>query len=560
MAKSKEKPGDTSSLQVERHVQTRESLTKIIKEKTSENLRQLRIDINASTLGARSGNDIPSLRQKRFEEIVEAKLFKQQKALLEGLNDMFASYDNKEDYAKFLDRVKAFMQKGEKNMNRLIQAFTYAIKCLAGYNGKIEVGDYAYFYTLLDNVSTLYDKNVKIGDILVAIKKDDLSKKDWDVICRNIRSKALKRTVQSAKDSIILSTSAFLVQLMNSHQRTQMLLEFRKRYGNKEAIKLVDQMVQTGAINLKQHTFVMSKITGSEYIRTQAEEKLIMERRRQAEMLTRHIRRNLYKPLAINGAERVLNRKSIGSLILTGIGVVGMITNYMAGLSTGKGVGKYFKGLKNPYFLISMGMTGLGVHALTGSLHPGKSVGALDKIVKKQRRIDNPFGAGDTAEQQDTQMKVLSGICANHKSMEAFLLDKETKGFDDIWGFYSKSQFNRKRLKSKMLTTAQRAKIKGEKRKGLYDEFLDYVEKERGNKRGAIRLKETKRLYGKAAVERMIFDITVSAYTLGIHTTAGFYRKTTGENVKYSDLFLYRQGLKSRPQAMLPKQKPKKQT
>jgi len=551
-----EKSKNMSDRRVEDHVNTRGSLEKAVKEKAHDALRQLKININQMTLGARSkGGDIPSLRQKRFEDMVEQKIGKQQEALLKKLDDMFATYDGKEDYSKFLERVKSVVDNGVKDINRLVQAITYAVKCLAGYNGEIEVADYAYFYTLLDNISILYGKNVKIGEIFVHIQNDNLAGKDWDIICDNIKSNSLRKVVAMSADSLKLSTGAFLVQLMNPHQRTQMLLEFNKRYGKKQAIKLADQMVQTNAISLKQHEFVMGKINGMKYTRTQVQENLIRKKRRQAEMLTHNIDKNLYRSLAINGAERIFNRKSMGSLLLTGIGAVGMITNYMAGLNTGKGIGKYFKGLKNPYFLFSMGVAGYGTHLLTGSMHPGKSVGLFNELIPKPKQLENPFGVSDIASKQDYQMKILANICANHKVVENWLL--YGNGFDDLHGFYAKKQFDRKKIKSKMLTTQQRTNMKNGKKKGLYDEFLEYVEKEAGNKKGAVALKEAKRLYGKGYVERLIFNLTVSSHTLGILTTADFKRKSTPENIKYYDVFLYRQGVKPRPVAMRKKTKSK---
>lgn len=553
MSGPKKRQPETSK-RVERHIVTRDVLKRQAMKHTKESLRHLKIKMNPMTLGARDeGGDIPSLRQKRFEEIVEKKLKKHQKTLLEKLDDMFATYDNREDYAKFLERVRLIVEEGKENITRLQQAILYSVRALAGYNGKIEVGDYAYLYTLLDNISNLYSKNVKIGEVLAHIQKDTLSKKDWDVLCKNIKAKTLKRTTNSAKDELRLSTSAFLVQLMNPHQKTQLILEFNNRYGEKHVSELADQMVNSGAISLKQHEVVMTKIIGAQYIRTREEEKHIRERRRQAEMLTRNIRRNLKRPLAINAAERLLNRKSLGSFLVTGIGIMGMITNYAGGLSTGKGIGKYFKGLKSPYFLLSTAVTAGGYHMLTGSMHPGKSVGALDKLIGKPRRLDNPFGTTGVAEQQDAQMKFLANICGNHRVIEDYLL--RNKGFDDVWSFYSKKQFDRTKLKSNMLTTKQRTDLKGAKKKRLYDEFIEHVEK-RGNRQGAIRLKEAKRLYGTSAVERIIFNTTVAAHTLGINTTAGFYRKSTQRNIKYNDVFLYRQGVKPQPQAM--RAKPKK--
>ena len=551
----KKKPGRLSDKAVETHVLTRDRILAERRAKRKELLRDIKINMNRMTLGARDkGGDISSLRQKRFEDLIDKKLAEQQKATLDKITDMFATYDSREDYAKFLQRVKDFVDRSDKDLVRLQQAILYTMRCVAGYDGKIEVGDYAYFYSILDNISALYGKNVKIGETIVRIQKDNIVEKDWDVICRNIKSKKLTRTATSAKDELRLSTSAFLIQLMNPHQKTQLILEFYKRYGASHATELAEQMVETGAISLKQHEVVMTKITGAKYVRTAQEEKFIRERRHQAQMFTKRIRENLQRPLAINAAERLLNRKSIGSLVVTGIGVLGMITNYMAGLNTGKGIGKYFKGLKSPYFLLSMGVTAGGYHMLTGSMHPGKSVGALDKLIGKPRRLDNPFGTTGIAEKQDAQMKYLAQVCADHQVWEDWLL--RNKGFDDIWGFYSKKRFDRTKLKSQLLTTKQRAAIKGAKRKGLYEEFLEYVEKERGNKRGAARLREAKRLYGKATVERMLFDTTIAAHTLGINSTAGFYRKSTQQNVKYNDVFLYRQGIKPRPQAM--RMKPKK--
>lgn len=540
----------------ERHVETLKQIGQAIKKHTKESLRKLKIEMNQMTLGARDkGGDRPSLRQQRFEEIVGEKLKKQQKGFLEKLNDMFASYDNKEDYARFLERVKKETERTKKDMTRYQQAVLYSVRCLAGYNGKIEVGDYAYFYTLLENISDLYGKNVKIGEVFAHIKKDTLKKADWDVLCKNIKTTKMK--LSNSATELKLSTSAFFIKMMKPHQRMQLLREFNDRYKSPEAKKLADQMVQTNVISLKQHDVFMTEITGSSYVRSKKEEKLIRERRRQASMLTQEVRKNLKNPMAINAAERIINRKSIGSAIITGIGVLGMFTNYMAGISSGKGIGRFFKGLKSPYFLLSAGVTAGGVHAFTGSLHPGKGVGALDKLISKPRRLDNPFGASEKAEKQDAHMKRLAAICADHSVMEDWLL--QNKGFDDLWGFYSKKRFDSTKLKSKMLTKKQREKIKKAPKKGLYEELLDYVEHTRGNKRGATRLREAKRLYGKAAVENMIFESTVSAYSLGINTTAAFHRKTTKRNVKYHDLFLYRQGVKPRPMAMRaqPKRKPK---
>ncbi len=547
--------GNVSEKYQKRHLETGKQVKEAIKEHTKESLRKLKIEMNKMTLGARDkGGDRPSLRQKRFEEIVEKKLKKQQEGVLEKLHDMFASYDNKEDYARFLERVKTETEQAKENITRYQQAVLYAVRCLAGYNGKIEVGDYAYFYTLLDNISNLYSKNIKIGEIFAHIQKDTLRKEDWDVLCKNIKSAKMK--ISTSATQLKLSASAFFVRMMNPHQRMQLLREFNDRYGSNESGKLADQMVQANVISLKQHEVFMTEVTGSNYVRSKKEEKLIRERRRQSRILTEEIRKNLQNPLAINAAERILNRKSIGAAIVTGIGALGMFTNYMAGISDGKGIGRYFNGLKSPYFLLSAGVAAGGYHAFSGSLHPGKGVGVFDKFISKPRRLDNPFGTSEKAEKQDDHMKRLASNCADHTVIEDWLLNN--KGFDDLWGFYSKKRFDRTKLKSEMLTTKQREKIKNDPQKGLYEELLEYVERTRGNKRGATRLREAKRLYGKAAVEQMIFDSTLAAYSLGINTTAAFYRKTTKRNVKYHDLFLYRQGVRSKPTAM--RAKPKKKS
>ena len=546
--KQKQQQEQYSEEVLESHVETRDQIIKERKQKRKELLREIKEKMNRMTLGARDeGGDRPSVRQKRFEEMVSKKLAENQKPVIDQLNDMFASYDSRENYDKFLKRVQEVVEKSDKDLTRLQQAILYAVRCLAGYDGKIDTKDYAYFYTLLDNISELYSKNIKIGEIFANIQNDTLQKKDWDVLCANIKARSLKQTPNSAKDAIKLSTSAFLVQLMNPSQRTQLLIEFNKRYGVAHAKELAGQMVQSGAISIKQYTFAMQSIVGKSYALSKKDEQLIRERRRQAEMLIKRVGKTLKTPYAINAAERLLNRKAVGSLIVTGIGVLGMITNYMAGLSSGKGIGRFFAGLKSPYFLISMGVTAGGVHMLGSSMTPGKSVGLLNRLASQPRRLDNPFGTlKGISEKQDRQMRILADICADHPSIENYLLYNH--GFDDLWGYYAKKKFDRTRLKSKMLTTKERESIKGEKKRNLYEDFLDFVENKQGNKKGATILREAARLYGEGAVERMIFDLTVASYTLGINTTASFFRKRTPTNVKYYDVFLYRQGVASRPE------------
>ena len=538
---------------LDHHVGTREEFKKTLEVHTKDAIKALKQEMNASTQGARANLDIPSLRQEQFEKLIEIEIRKNQKVTLDKIQDMFSTYDKKEDYVKFLGEVNALVEQSKQDTARLQQAILAAVRCLAGYNGKIESEDYAYFYTLLGNISDLYSKDKKIGEILVNLQKENLTPKDWDVICNNIKSKSLTRTPNSAHDELKLNTSAFFVQLMTPRQRTELLLEFNKRHGANHATLLTDQMVNSGAITLKQHEVVMSEITGSPYIRTDKEEKVIKEQQSRTEALTKKINGNINSALAINPAERLLNRKSLGSLLVTGIGVMGMLTNYMAGLNNGKGVGRFINGLKNPYFLFSMGVAGGGYHMLTASMHPGKSVGAFDKLIGKPKPLDNLFGTHDKAAVQDDQMKVLAGICGEQKVIEDWLLKE--KGFDDVWGFYQKKNFDQTKLKSGMLTTQQKADAKNGKKKGLYDEFLEYVENEpdkggRGNKRGALKLKEAKRLYGKAGAERMIFNITVAAHTLGINTTKSFYGQTTQQNIKYHDVFLYRQGVGPKPQML----------
>lgn len=553
--KTKKRSTDTmEGKSLDTHILTRDRKKAEFVEKRKDLSKYIKQQMNRMTLGAREGSDIPSLRQKRFEKHVDKMLEKHQKETLDHIDEMFASYNSRESYSKFLTRVRDYAEGRHKNLVRLQQAILYTIRCVAGYNGKIERGDYAYFYTILDNISELYGKNVKIGETIVRIQKEMISKKDWDDICRNIKSKSLKRTVPSGKDQIKLNTSAFLVQLMKPHQRVKLILEFNKRYKDKHAMELAEQMVQTGAISLKQYQYAMTKITGAEYVQTRQEENFIRERRRQAEMLTKRIRDNIGRPLAINPAERFLNRSTLGALAVTGIGVLGMITNYMAGLSTGKGIGKYFKGLKSPYFLLSAGVTAGGYHWLTGAMHPGKSVGALDKIIPKPKRLENPFGVTGMAEQQDYQMKVLASICADHPVIENWLLRQ--RGFDSIRKFYYKKRFENIKKKSKLLTAKQKAELKNKKKDNLVQELIDDMKK-KGDHKGAASLKQAVNLYGEATVEQMVFKISVAADVLGITSTAGFYRKKTQTNVKYNDLFLYRQGVKPRPTGMPVKTKTK---
>ncbi len=542
--KPKSQPDSADAKQLDRHAETRDMSKKEVLDSTKGNLSQLKRDMNRMTLGARGEGDRISLRQQKFEERVEKELQKVQEPVLKQLDEMFASYNGTEDYAKFLTRVRELVDKSKQDVTKLQQSILYSVRCLAGYDRKITAEDYAYFDSILDNISEMYSKDVKLVDILSNIQKENLTSADWDAICNNIKSKSFKRTPTSAMDEIKLSTSAFFVQMMTPDQRTQLLIEFSKRHGKDHATELANQMVNSSLITLKQHEKAMTEITGAEYIRTEEDEKHIRQQRVQAEMIAKEIGNKLKSPLAINAAERLFNRKSLGSLLITGIGVMGMVTNYMNGLNTGKGIGKWFNGLTNPYFIFSAAVAGGGYHALTGAMHPGKGVGAFDKFIGKPRELDNLFGTGDISQKQDTQMKILAETCADHKSIEDYLLSKETKGFDDIWSFYQKKDFDQRKLKSNLLTEDQK-KQKG--KKGLYDEFLEYVEKERGNERGAVRIREAERLYGKAKVERMIFNVTVASHTLGINTTDGFYGQTTQQNLKYHDIFLYRQGVGPKP-------------
>ncbi|MBA4336953.1 hypothetical protein C0416_04255 [bacterium] len=533
------------SKEIDVHIATRDMAKEDIKKSATEDRKHLVGQVNRMTVKARGeGGDIPSLIEQGFRERMEEKNKKMYEPVLKELDDMFATYDSKEDYQKFLGRVRELVDKSKKDVTKLNQAVLYAVKALAGYNGKIEVGDYAYFNTLLDNIYEIYDKETKVVEIFANLQKESLTEADWDVICKNIKSTSFTRIGVSAGDELKLSISAFFVEVMTPAQRTQLLIEFNKRYGKKDAAEFANQMVRASIISQKQYKFVMTEITGTEYVINEEEEKRITKARIDAEILTRRIKENLNNPLAINAMERLFNGKAVGGYILSILGILGAISNWMNGLKEGKGlIGKLTKGLTNPYTWLSAGVGTLGAVGVKGAMTPGASSALGEPSMIALKQPDNVFGTHEMAGKQDYQMTVLADICADHDIVEDWLLND--KGFDDVWKFYQKKNFDERKLKSGMLTAQQKKEI-GKGNESLYDEFLKYLDTKE-DKSGAMKMRRAKDKYGQASVERMIFNITVAAHTLGINSTKGFNEQTTQKNIKYSDIFRDRQGLGPKP-------------
>ena len=139
----------------------------------TESLKHVKKKIFTPTIDARNVSERSALRHKRFNEIVKKRIEKIRLRFERQLVKMFPEKDlTLEQYNALILKIDALVKKHEKESTYYAQAITYSIRALAGFDGKISPKDYAVFYSLLDNIDTLYAKNVKIADVLIAIQKD----------------------------------------------------------------------------------------------------------------------------------------------------------------------------------------------------------------------------------------------------------------------------------------------------------------------------------------------------------------------------------------------------
>lgn len=512
-------------------------------------LKELKKGIYASTLNAREtgkgiSGDRKSLVHQNIYDKFEAKLkiYNKQHAL--KIDEWIKSGMKWEELVKKIDELN---KQHKKRVFGLKQAVVYAFRALAGRNKKIEGKDYAIFHTLIDNIIENYDKNTDFRKIIVNIEQGNLQKKDWDVICSYINKFKLRKNVSSDRDQINYNITALLFRLMDQNQRYRAVLEYAKRTSKSAGERFAESLAMSDVINIKQYEELMKELKGKNYQLSVAHEAEIKLAQDQVRKIQEHVRKKLDSPMFINGAERVLNRRTLGGAIITGIGVLGMVANYMAHFNTTKGPGRFVAGLKSPYFMFGALVTGAGVHITGKSMTAGKhGVGLGNRIIPQPKRLNNPFGVGKNAEIKDRYFSELVDICKDHRILERWLLYEN--GFNDLNGFYRSKRADLASIQAQALEPESRKKNK----KSVIDQFIDYQIKS-GNKKGAMMIRQSIKAYGKGPTQRYIVRLIGIGLKIGAPTTTSFHKvKVRGQNFTPYQLLLHRQGVKSIPRSDLP--------
>ncbi|MBU1446456.1 hypothetical protein KKD70_04290 [Patescibacteria group bacterium] len=515
---------------------------KEITSNTQKALSELKGSLVAPTIKARSGKDRPSTQHVTMLERIEKKMksfeaeFNQQ---LIDLNKNASSIS----YKEIIEKSNKIIEAHKEKVFSYGQAITYAVLALAGPNNKIEPEDYARFDMLIDNVTQLHEKNVNITEVIGHIRQRAMTKQDVQYVCRMLKKHEYKEQINTDRDKIGGSASALFVSIMNPYQRYKVLQEYAKIYSPDEAKKLIDTFTETSIITIKQREQLFSEINKSPYQTSQDEEKKFFQAREINEKLYAGIREKMNSPMAINGAERILNRRSLLAGAITAIGAMGMITNYMIHFnSSDKWSEKLTAGLTKPHFWIGAAAAAGGVHYLGKGMTPGESVGFFDKIVPSPKPAGNPFGYGDKAGLQNEKMNELAEISSNHSLIEKWVVNGG--GFESLDKFV-----NIKKRKEIIDKNALKIKGKSEKNKDM-PKMSDFAQLEtwlkNNDREGYLVLMSSKQRYGVVKT-KSIFDRLIGIHdVLGITSKQRFETKgivTYGQNYSYKDILRDKQGL-----------------
>lgn len=512
-------------------------------------LKELKKGIFASTLNAReTGKGISGDRKSLIHEQVidrfdqQLKIYNKQHAL--EIDKLIQSGMKWEDLVVKIDELN---KKHKRYVMGLKQAIVYAFRALAGTNKKIEGHEYAIFQSLLTNIIDGYSKNRDLRKIIVNIEQKNIQKEDWDVICDYLAKYELNKSVSRDKDQINFNITALLFRLMDQNQRFQAVLEYAKRSNNQAGERFAESLVKTDVINIKQYEELMKRLGNKKFVLSEQKESEIKLAQLQVRKIQEHVRKKLASPMFINGAERVLNRRTLGGAIITGIGVLTMISNYMAHFNTAKGMGKFVAGFKSPYFWFGALATATGTHITGKAMTAGKhGVGLFDRIIPQPKRLNNPFGVDNDAKLKDRYFNDLVDICKEHRILERWLL--YNNGFNDLNGFYRSKNSDLAKIQTEALEPESIKK----NNKPIIEQFMDYQIRS-GNKKGAEMIKQSIRAYGKKPTENYIVKLIAIGLKIGIPTTRSFHKvKVRGQNFTPYQLLLHRQGVKTIPADDLP--------
>lgn len=443
---------------------------------------------------------------------------------------------------ELMRRLRRLEQDHKRESIGYMQAIKYAFMALAGSDRKLSKADFAVFNSLIDNITEAYSEDNDFRKIIVNIQQKKIQKKDWDLICKYVAKYEFKKDVSNDRDEIRFNVTGLLVSLMTPNQKYQMVMEFSKRTTTQQAEILAESLALANVLNVRQYESLMKEFQGKDYELSTAKEADIKKSQAQMKKINQAVAAKMGTPMLINGAERVLNRSSIFAGVITGLGFIGMVSNYMTNFNSASGAGKLIAGLKSPYFLFSAGITAYGVHRLGKGMTAGEhGVGMLSKYMPVPERLNNPFGVGKQAEQKDEYFTELTNITQSHSILERWLLTQN--GFNDLDGFYRKKNFDTAKLNAGIFEPESLPKGS----KPMLDEFIAYQEK-RGNKIGAKMIRQAIDQYGRDAVQKYVVRLLVIGKSLGVPTSKSF-NNTTVPNQKYKfvDLLRYRQGVKSLP-------------
>ncbi|MBN1494842.1 hypothetical protein JW911_03865 [Candidatus Peregrinibacteria bacterium] len=495
---------------------------KEIKKTTKERLQGVRSKLNTPSMSTRT-TDKGALEYQAALNTFEKKLkvFEAQKLkILEGMIPQREL--TPQEQADFIKKLETLLANWKTESALITNAIKASITALCGARGAIKPGDLAKFESIAENISVLYMKDKRMPQLIINIQMNRLAKEDWDIICKHLRESSYESKTTTDLDRINLSVSAFLFSLMDPATRYQAVLEYHKREPNTQKTKdFVDALTQCSVLNKVQYEELMKVITKDQNFKmSQDQEKALINKQAEVARVTRKVQEKMSSSGYVNGAQRVLNAKSIGAFLLAGVGAITMITNYFREFGQAKGIAaKLTAGFKNPHFLFGAAVAGTGAHLLGSTMTAGKgAAGTFHKWLYRNKSKENPFGMDKPATIKNNQFDVLASYLTDYRLLNDYLVNKN--GFTDMNTFWNKNHYTKQRMETEA-RIRQKPKAGGiQPRPDFYDKYLEQVRKE--NMDGYSYLQRLNAVYGKDRMKQIFFTLFVSTRTLGITSSEHF--------------------------------------
>jgi hypothetical protein len=271
----------------------------------------------------------------------------------------------------------------------------------------------------------------------------------------------------------------------------------------------------------------------------------MVQKQQEVARITMKVQEKLSSSVYVNGAERVLNLKSVGSFLLAGVGAITMITNYFKAFGSAKGIAaKFTAGFKDRNFLFGALVAGAGVHLLGSSMTAGKSApGTFHRLLYRGRSKENPFGTTKEANYRNNQFDILASYLTDYRLLNEYLVNKD--GFTDMNTFWNTNNLSRQKIEME-------AQIGGKQEKGktpvknFYERYIEHVKA--NNVKGFSYLNRLNAIYGKNRMKQVFLSLFVTTHSkggLGIISSEHFktHKNPGNPPFTYAQLLRSRQGL-----------------